>query len=316
MSVASGMIFTSADREADTAKMKECRKLLEKKTGILSNYRQTTELMILSKMALSDDPEKYLSDLITAYKSISKGKFLENSYMVLAAILICDFDRINELDDISAKAKEIMKRMNKEHPMLTDSGDTSFAVLLALSYKDVDTIIKDIDECYDYLKNTCKCKASSDALQGLSEVLAVSYGDMKEKCDKAIRIFNAFKDRSVDYSKENEFIALGSLVDADLDPDTLVNEIIEAEAYLKEKNGFGNSVMDKEKRLMYAVLVVADACGGNSAIANNSMVSSTLSIIFAKRLSVFVSIITNVISAVASKKASDSEDNSEDHDRT
>ena len=56
MSVASGMIFTSADREADTAKMKECRKLLEKKTGILSNYRQTTELMILSKMALSDDP--------------------------------------------------------------------------------------------------------------------------------------------------------------------------------------------------------------------------------------------------------------------
>ena len=141
MSVASGMIFTSADREADIDKMKECRKLLEKKTGILSNYRQTTELMILSKMALSDDPEKYLDDVITAYKGISKGKFLENSYMMLAAILICDFERLNDLDDIAAKTEEIMKRMNKEHPMLTDKGDTSFAVLLALSYKNVDTII-------------------------------------------------------------------------------------------------------------------------------------------------------------------------------
>jgi stress-induced morphogen len=66
--------------------------------------------------------------------------------------------------------------------------------------------------------------------------------------------------------------------------------------------------MDKTKRLMYAVLIVADACGGNSTIANNSMVSSTLSIIFAKRLSVLVSIVTNAISAIASKKASDTEE--------
>ena len=196
--------------------------------------------------------------------------------------------------------------------MLTDKGDTSFAVLLALSYKNVDTIIKDIEECYDYLKKTCKCKASSDAIQGLSEVLAVSYGDMKEKCDKAIRIFNAFNDRKAEYGNGNEFIAIGSLVDIDIDPDTLVNEIIEADAYLKEKSGFGNSTMDKEKRLMYAALIVADACGGNTAIANNSMVSNTLSIIFAKRLSTFISIITNAISFLASMKAPDSEDSKND----
>ena len=52
--------------------------------------------------------------------------------------------------------------------------------VVRLTDKSADTIVKDIEEAYDYLKNTCKVKASSDAVQGISEVLAISYGDTKD----------------------------------------------------------------------------------------------------------------------------------------
>ena len=307
MSVAAGFVYTSQGKEADIEKMKECRKLLEKKTGILSNFRLTTELVLVSKMALAKDPEAYLDNVIAAYKKISKGKLLENSYMMLAAILICDFERQNEIDEIVEKSKEIMNRMNKEHPILTASEDTSFAVFLALSYKDVDTIINDIDECYDYLKKTCKCKASSNAIQGLSEVLAITYGNMKAKCDKVMRIFNAFDAHGASFGSDNEFASLGSLIDIDLDPDTLVKEIIETEAYIKGKGGIGRDDKERKERLMFAALVVAYACGGNTAIMDNSVISDTLTLLIAKRIATTVSIIINIASFAGSAVGSDDE---------
>lgn len=305
MSLAAGLVFTSAGKKADVERMKECRKLLEKKTGILSNFRLTTELVLVSKMALSKDPEAYLDYVIAAYKKISKGTLLENSYMVLAAILICDFERQNEIDEIVDKANEIVKAMNKEHPILTANEDTSFAVFLALSYKDANTIINDVEECYKYLKETCKCKASSNAIQGLSEVLAITYGDMKHKCDKVMRIFNAFTAHEAEYGTGDEFVALGSLIDIDLDPDTLVNEIIEAEAYLKGKIGIGEK--ERKERLMYAALIVVYACGGNTAIMDNAVISDTLSILISQRISTMITIITNIISFAASAAGSSEE---------
>ena len=63
LSLMAGLIFASADKEADTDRLKECKKILEKNTGLLSNLRANPELVILSKMALSDDPEKYFQDV-------------------------------------------------------------------------------------------------------------------------------------------------------------------------------------------------------------------------------------------------------------
>ena len=135
MSVAAALVFTAEGQEADVDKMKSCRKLLNSKTRLLSNLRDIVELVILSKMALAEDPEKYLEDFLAVYNKIIKGKFLENDYMVLASILILDHGLQDQCDEILDRAGEIQKRMNSDHPILTSADDTSFIMFLAITRK-------------------------------------------------------------------------------------------------------------------------------------------------------------------------------------
>lgn len=308
MCLMAGLIFTSADKEADIEKLTECKKILEKNTGLLSNLRANPRLVLLSKMALSDDPEQYLRNVSDVYKKIHKGKQLENSYMALAAMLICDLGRQDEAEELVAKAEQINSRMNKEHPVLTSSEDTSFIMFLALTDKSVDTIISDIDEAYEYLKNTYKIKATSDAIQGVSEVIALSYGDAKEKCDKVVRIFNTFAEKGAKYGGNSEFIILGSLINVNVDTDTLVNEILEAEVSLSGLKGFKDSEMDRKNRIVYASMLVSDVYGMDSAIIGNSIISNALSTVIAKQIATAISISSNLISMAIPKGDEDSKE--------
>ena len=296
LSLVASLIFTSADKKADIDRLTECKKILEKNTGLLSNLRANPKLVLLSKMAISDDPEQYLSNVSDVYKKIHKGKQLETSYMALAAMLICDLGRQDEAEVLVSKAEQIKSRLNKEHPVLTDSEDTSFIMFLALTEKSADRIVSDIDEAYDYLNNTCKSKASNNAIHNLCEVLAVTYGDTKEKCDKVMRIFNTFSARGVKYGTDSEFVILGSLINVKVDTDTLVNEILEAEVRLSDLKGFKDSEMDRKKRIVYASMLVSDVYGMDSAIIGNSIISNALSNVIAKQIATAISLSTNFIS--------------------
>ena len=322
MGIASGLIFTMNDQEADVEKMKECRKLLKKETRPLSNLRAKTELILLSKMAMAEDPGLYLTDVLDVYKKVCHGKILEDSYMVLAAILIVDFGRKDESEEIVTKAGELMKRLNKIHPFLTDSDDTSYVMLLALTDKSIDSIVADVDEGYRYLKKTPKLRVKTNALFELCEALAVSYGDMKDKCDKAVRIYRVFAARRAPFGTEHEFASLCPLVDVDMEPETIVDEILETEAILERANGFDDKSMDRKKRMMYATLLLADVCGRDPASVNdtlisNPVISNTISILKAKQVSLMMSVAGSIFQtamSIASAMASeeDSEKTSEE----
>ena len=294
MQVIAATAFVDRDEITEVKAIKECRKLLRKKHSAFSYLRGNNELFISSKMALSDDPEQYFNNVSEAYKKIHQGKQLETSYMALAAMLICDLGRQVEADELVSKAEQIKSRMNKEHPVLTDSEDTSFIMFLALTDKSVDTIISDIDEAYDYLEKTCKVKVSANALQGLCEVLAISYGDTKEKCDKVVRIFNTFSEHGTKYGTDSEFIVLGSLIDVNVDTDTLVREILEAEVRLADLKGFKDAEMDRKKRMMYASMLVADVYGMQTAVIGNSLISHAMTTVITKQIASAISIAVNL----------------------
>lgn len=74
MSVAAGLIFTGADREADVEKMAEYRKILNEHTGFFSEYRDIVKLTLISEMAMSDEPEQYIEDVKAVFKKLHKGK--------------------------------------------------------------------------------------------------------------------------------------------------------------------------------------------------------------------------------------------------
>ncbi|WP_303836899.1 DUF4003 family protein [Ruminococcus flavefaciens] len=298
MSIAAGLIFTGADKEADIEKLTECRKLLNKHTGFFSEYRDAVKLALLSEMALSEAPEQYIEDVKAVYKKLHKGKFRDNSYMVLAAMLICDLGKQESADEIVEKHNEIMKQMEKQHPILTGSEDISYVILLALSDRPVDTMISDMNECFDYLRKTCKIKADPDSVQGLSEILALTDGNIREKCDKVISIYNILKDNKADITGGCAFSALGTLIGIDEAPEAIAAEILEADTFLDGCKGFDEKSVNKNQRLMFAVMLSAESFEMASSVISNTFINNALGIIKAQKIATMITIISNVLPTV------------------
>ena len=301
MNIAASLVFAGADRQVDVERLKECRKIIKKNTGIFSSLQGNAEAIVASKMALSNDPEQYFKDVKSVYDKLSKAqKFSDGGYLISAAVCIVDADRVADADNVIARFSELFKKMNKIHPLLTSSSDIAFAVLLVLTDKPVDSIVAEMEKCYEYVKKDLKVKVGSNEIQGLSEILALSDGDMKAKCDEVVSIYDTFKAHGIKWGKEyNEFASLGALIGLDVDKDTLVDEIAETAEYIKSQKGFGSWTLDNKQRLMFAAMLVGDSYG-MSSIRASSAINSTIAMVIAEEVAIMMCIIICTTSASSS----------------
>ena len=297
--VVAGLLFASAGKEADIERMKEARAILKKKAGVFSAFRDATELVILARMATAPDMERYIDDLIDVFNVLMKGKVFEDSYMVLTAMIIVDRGRKADAESIKNATNEIMRRMSKRHPILTSSEDLALAALLAMSGRDIDAVMNDMEECYVYTKKELKLRAEANSIQALSQILALTEGDMKAKCDKVAELFAAFKEHGSKFGTYLEFPALGTLLDVQVPTEVLVPEIIEAADFLKKNKGFGGLSMDKKTRLMFAALLASEVYTSSRAasgiisnealVTNNAIIaSSVMAMIIAEEVAIMV----------------------------
>ena len=294
MSVAGSVIFTGAGKVADTERMKECQRILKKHKGIFSEFRNNLEIPVLCKMALAENPEKYLLELIEIYDKLSKGKIFGSEYIALTALAICDEHMAGSVDYIVDKTKQLLKAMSKEHPILTSEEDMAFAALLAMTHKSVEEIVEETEDCFEYMKN--KFPFHKNSVQSLSHVLTVCEGEPAEKCEKACAIYNALMERGIKYGMDYELASLGALVSIDMTPDELAGEIAEASEYLKTRKGFGNWGMGSKSRTMFAALMAVQAFAPDSAAMDASVLNTSLAIVIAEEIC-FMIIMASVASS-------------------
>lgn len=278
--------FAEEDRTVDVELIKEAKKVLKEKTGVFSDFRSYNEITVSARMALSGNPEKYINELIEVYNKLQKGKVFGSSYRVLAAMSICDQGKYSEADSLIEKTNEILKGMKKVHPFITSDEDTCFAVLLAMTDKSVEEILTELEKSYQIMKKNFAFH--DNAVYSLTQVLTAYEGSAEEKCDKALKLFNAFKAAGAKYGKGYEFASLGSLIDIDADEEELVSEIIDVADYLKGKKGFGMLDMGKETRLMFGTMLVSGAYLSGDYAANSSAIGSDIGRIVALQTAIFV----------------------------
>ncbi len=288
MSLAAAGVYTSAGIKADAARMKECQEIIKKKQSIFSELRGTTELAILARMAVSNNPENYVDEVMGVYKQIMKGKIFSSPYYVLSALIIVEQHKVGQADEIIDKTKKIIKKMGKEHPLLTGQEDVPFATVMAMLPDEVNSLIHEMEACYDILKK--KFPLHKDAVQGLCQVLSVSKMDNEEKCKKALDIFEALKKKGIKYGKSTELSALGSLVDIHLDAETIASEISEASELLKKFKGFGNLALGKEYRAMFAALLVAEEYLKENNGIGTTLMGSSLAVVIAEEIILLIMI--------------------------
>ena len=177
-------MFTAKNLEADVEKMKECKKLLKEKTGALSNFRGNVMLPAMSMLALDEDPEARMERANVIYKKL-KEEFKPSEFMTLDAMILAGMVSEDEADEYVKRGKTLYKMMKKEHPFITGSEDAIFAILLAFSDKSDEEIISNVEKTFSELKNY---EFSSDGIQTVSLLFALTEGDNKERCDRLVKV--------------------------------------------------------------------------------------------------------------------------------
>ncbi len=283
-----GVAFAERDKEVDVEYLKECRKILRDKQGILSYFRGNNELIVSVKMALSSDPEKYIAELIEVYDKFQKGKFLGSSYRALAAMSICDAGKFSEADAIIEKTNALLEGMRKVHPFITSDEDTGLAVMLAMTDKSVDAILTELEESYQYIKKSFSFR--ENAAYSLTQVLTIYDGNYEEKRDKILDIYNGLKAAGVKYGKDHELATLGTLINVDMNTEDLVAEIVDAAKYFDGQKGFGVLSMSKQTKLMLGAMIVSGVYTKETQTADASVTSGAIATVIAEQAAIFVAI--------------------------
>ena len=291
MNIAAALVFTSENKEVDIERLKLCKQILKKNTGVFSSFRSYSEAVIVSKMANASDPEQYLNDVKVIYEKLRRNSFSDSSYLIQGAICIYEAGKLSEAEILAKKFWDVYNKMNKKHPFLTSSEDIVFVVLLAMTDKSVDEIVNEIEECYTYMRKDVMLNVGNNEYQGLGEILALSDGDITNKCDKVTELYNSILAHGVRWGKEyNEFASLGLLIDLGVDNDTLINEIIEVNNYLKDSKGFSGWTLDNKQRLMFSAMLVGDDYGEGGNILGSSAINSTVAMVIAEEIALMMCI--------------------------
>lgn len=290
------MLHTELDKKVDIERLTECRTLLKKKVDVFSNFRSHAELVLISKMALSDNPVEYLEQVINVYNMIKKHKMSSSVYTVLAAMVVVDNVDNIQREQLIEKAVVIYTQMKKDHPFLTSSEDVSFAVLMAMSDLPEEGLMQEMENCYKILKTMF---SSANAVQSLSHILAMVEKDTTVKCTEVFDLKNMFKDKKKSFDS-NAISILGGLNMIDADKENLVAEIIEVDEFLKTQKGFGFWGIGEKQRLLFAASLVMNQYGSEKNRTQVTVISSTVTAIVAQYTAMLAAVTTAMIASSSS----------------
>lgn len=238
----------------DAAKLNQCKKIIDNKTGVFSNFRGTVKLPIITMLAASDYPEHKFNDALEIY-NVLKKHFFGTEYLTLVATILTDMISVSEAEAYAARGKRIYELMKSKHPFLTSGEDSVFAVLMAFSEKTDAELITDMEACYTILKKTF---SDSNAVQSLTHVFALVQGTPEEKCAQVIHFHQELNRAGRKYGKHYELAVLGALSIVAPNIQTVVADIICVDDFLANQSGYnGFFGIDKRTRLMQAAMLTA-----------------------------------------------------------
>ena len=220
--------FVEHGVKPDYNELKKCDRLLIRKAGLFSPFSGLSALMVVTQLALSDDPEKRMDELLDARNLLHKYFPLAPDYVSLAAIVLTDTDPAL-WESIAEKAREFYDVIRKQHKLLSSGGDIVYSVVLAKSGRDVSEIPNRSDRIYKLVQKT---KMDSQSLLALSRVLALSDLEPEESSRRFLELYDNLNTRGCKYGREYQIPMLGLAACLPEDLSVVADQITEADAFL------------------------------------------------------------------------------------
>ncbi len=295
-------LITEKRRTADSERLKECRAILKSKTGVFSSFRGAAVTSIITMLALDENPESRLDRAIAFYKEL-KEHFYSSEYLPVAAMMLSDTVEPENYPEVSLRARKIYDLMKSEHPFLTSSEDSVFAVMLALSSLSDDEVVRETETCYNALRERFK---SRNAVQSLSHVLAL-YSDSAytaaDRCRNTIALYDALREKGMKYGTEYELATLGTLAMLDCSIEETIADLEAADRFLSEQKGYGFFGASKKERLMHAAMIVVGERSGGTCDMNATAIGGTIAMIAAQHAATCAAIMSASAAASAAAAA-------------
>ncbi len=276
------LIITLKKMDIDERRLSAIHSLLKRKTDLFSNFRSLAKAPMCATLYTTQDPEQMLQSTINAY-NMFKTHFPSSEYLPLSAMIAVRFGRPEDHQLIANRTKTLFERIKASHPAILQAEGSALCSLLALSPRNNEELINDINECYDLMKNISSF--SSDAKRALCHILSL-YEDMpKNKVEQTISLYNELFTKKHTFGKDMELAVLGALAASGKNIYDMASEIVEVDEWLSKQPGFGVlSGISTVHRRMYAGILSLEITDYYSKYNRPNIISSLIaeqSVIFA-----------------------------------
>lgn len=270
-------IFTDKRQTADAERMKYCKNILKKQTGLFSNFRGNRKLVMISMLAVDSNPERRMEQSLRVYDAL-KEYFFSSQYLPVASMAIANLVEESRYGEIAARTKKIYDLLN---PFLAGE-DIEFAALLAVSDLTEEQVVQETENCYDLLKGEF---FTGKAVQYVSHVLALGDGMPEEKCRKTMEMYRKLKKKGYKYGTGYELATLGILALLPEETGLIMRDVMEVDDYLSKEKGYGIFGVVKNLRLMHAGMIVTSDYmePENNLVMNSAAIGGTSSLIAAQQ---------------------------------
>ena len=286
-------LFCAKGSMPDEEKLRQCRDLINQNTGIFSSFRGHIRVPLACMLSMEADPEEKFSKAQEIYQALRKS-FSSSDYLALAAFLLTAYDCSEER---IARGKRIYRLMKDEHPFLTSSEDSIFAVMMAWSDQTDEELIADMETGYRLLKERFH---DSNCVQTMTHILAMEKGDANAKCEKVFTLYDAIERNGGKYGKSHELATLAALAMLNAEPDQLARDMMDVDAFLAEQKGYGFWGVDRKTRLMHAAMIVSDKYAPREAV-DTAALTGTIALLIAQQMALCaIMVSTTAASAAAS----------------
>lgn len=284
-------LFCAKGAVPNADRLRECRDLINQNTGIFSSFRGHIRVPLACMLSMEDDPTGKFSTALDIYKRL-REHFYGSDYLALAAFLLTEYDCT---DERIARGKRIYRLMKEEHPFLTSSEDSIFAVMMAWSEQSDEDLISDMEACYRVLKERFR---DSDCVQTMTHVLAMEKGDVDAKCEKVFALYDTILRHNGKYGKHHEMATLAALAMCSAAPDALAQDMMDADAFLSRQKGYGFWGIGRKTRLMHAAMIVSDEYMPRDAV-DTAALTGTIALIIAQQMAMCAIIASTAASSAA-----------------
>lgn len=190
------LTYTLNNKGFDKKEVEDVRSHMKKTTGMFSNYRGTSKIILSALLTGKYDNPKQEFDKILSYdKRMKQAGFKNNMYLPIASYALlasCNEECVGTRID---KSLEIYSEMKKNHFWLTGGDDYPLSILLSNSDASVNSIIENMEDCYNLLTENGFHK--NNGLQFLSHILGFRKEDNKTKVLRCKEIFDRLKDNKM-----------------------------------------------------------------------------------------------------------------------